>query len=112
MIAISADGIAGLQDVRKGHDFDYQLYSDASMTASRAFGIAYRLDDETVKKYRGFGIDVEQASGRTHHQLPVPSVFLVEKGGRIRWVYSNPNYKVRPKNAELLEAARKAAVER
>ena len=56
--------------------------------------------------YRGYDIDLEAASGRTHHQLPVPSVFLVEAGGTIRWVYSNPDYKVRPENAALLEAAR------
>ena len=27
------------------------------------------------------GIDLEEASGKKHHQLPVPSVFLVENGG-------------------------------
>ena len=43
-----------------------------------------------------------------HHELPVPSVFLVEKGGRILWVYSNPDYKIRPKNERLLDAARAA----
>jgi hypothetical protein len=42
----------------------------------------------------------------------VPSVFLVEAGGAIRWVYSNPDYEVRPDNAQLLEAARKLAAGR
>jgi peroxiredoxin len=37
----------------------------------------------------------------------VPSVFLVERGGTVRWVYSNPDYRVRPENAKLLEAARR-----
>jgi len=37
----------------------------------------------------------------------VPSVFLVERGGRVGWVYSNPDYRVRPENAKLLEAARR-----
>ena len=54
------------------------------------------------------GIDLEKASGQDHLQLPVPSVFLVEPGGLIRWVYSNPDYEVRPENAALLEAARSA----
>jgi len=49
------------------------------------------------------------ASGHSHHQLPVPSVFLVEAGGTIRWVYSNPDHKLRPDNASLLDAARKLA---
>lgn len=30
----------------------------------------------------------------------------MEAGGSIRWVYSNPDYRVRPENAKILEAAR------
>jgi len=33
-------------------------------------------------------------------------VFLVEAGGTIRWVYSNPDYKIRPDNGAILRAAR------
>ena len=73
-------------------------------------GIAYRLDAAGVAQYKRAGVDLEEASGETHHELPVPSAFLVEKGGRILWVYSNPDYKVRPENEQLLEAARGAAV--
>lgn len=112
MIALSADRPEGLQGSRKKLDLGYRLYSDASMSAARAFGIAYEVSDDTVKQYRDYGVDLEAASGEDHHQLPVPSVFLVEKGGRIRWVYSNPDYKVRPENAKLLEAAREIAAGR
>ena len=78
------------------------------MEAARAMGIAYRLDDAEVARYQRLGIDLEKTSGNKHHELPVPSVFLVEKGGRILWVYSNPDYRIRPKNERLLEAARAA----
>jgi len=71
----------------------------------------YQLDDAMVARYAGYGIDLEAASGRDHHQLPVPSVFLVEAGGIIRWVYSNPDHRVRPDNESLLEAARRFAPE-
>ncbi len=84
----------------------YALYSDARMEAARALGIAYRLTAMEIARFKFLGIDVEEASGETHHELPVPSVFLVEKGGRILWVYSNPDYTVRPENERLLKAAR------
>ena len=109
VVAISADRPDGLQGSRKKNDLGYGLYSDAKMNAARAMGIAFQLSDEQVEQYRGYGIDLEKAAGQDHHQLPVPSVFLVEKGGLIRWVYSNPNYKVRPENAALLAAAREVA---
>ncbi len=78
------------------------------MRASRAFGIAWRADDALVARYKGYGIDLEETSGETHHLLPVPSVFIVDTAGVIRFVYSNPNYEVRIDTEKLLDAARKA----
>jgi peroxiredoxin len=109
VVAISADRPERLVPSLKVKDLPYALYSDAGLDAARAFGIAFQVDDETLAKYAAYGIDLEAASGRTHHQLPVPSVFLVDRAGTVRWVYSNPDYRVRPDNATLLEAARSAA---
>jgi peroxiredoxin len=112
VVAISADRPAALRKSLEKHDLGYGLYSDSTLAAARAFGIAFQLSDAEVAAYKGYGIDLEEASGESHHQLPVPSVFLVEAGGEIRWVYSNPDYEVRPENASLLEAAKRVAAER
>lgn len=109
MIAISADRPEKLVTSLEVKDLGYALYSDSDLDVARAFGIVFQVDAATVDAYRGYGIDLDEASGRSHHQLPVPSVFLVEAGGTIRWVYSNPDYEVRPDNEKLLEAARRLA---
>ena len=109
MVAISPDRPEKLEPSLKEKDLGFALYSDASMQAARAFGIAFELPASDYQRYKGYGIDLEETSGQVHHQLPVPSVFLVEKGGRVRWAYSNPDYQVRPENEALLEAARAAA---
>ena len=96
---------ASLQEPAPG----YTLLSDSRMQAARAFGIAFRVDDATVRRYREHGIDLEAASGEIHHELPVPAVFLVDQKGVIRFVYANPDYKVRISAADLLAAARKHA---
>ena len=85
----------------------YALYSDSTLDVARRFGIVYQLDDALVAEYADYGIDLEDVSGEPHHQLPVPSVFLVDPKGKILWVYSNPDYKIRPDNAKLLEAAKR-----
>lgn len=107
MIALSPDLPKNLQQSRKAEGLGYTLYSDSAMNAARAFGIAFQLSKATVLQYRTFGIDLEAAAGRDHYQLPVPSVFLVEPGGQVGWVYSNPDYKVRPENDALLDAAKR-----
>jgi len=84
----------------------YTVYSDARLEATRAFGIAFRVDDETVERYRGYDIDLEAASGENHHVLPAPSTFLIGADGVIRFQYTNPDYTVRLHPSVLLAAAR------
>ena len=78
------------------------------MTAARAFGLAYVVDDETIKMFKRYDIDLEGASGEAHHLLPVPSVFVTATDGTIEFQYANPDYKVRLDPAVLLAAARAA----
>jgi peroxiredoxin len=106
LIAISPDHPANLRASQQKHELGYTLLSDRHMRAARAFGIAWQVSAAEVAQLAEYGIDLEAASGETHHVLPVPSVFLVDAAGRIRWVYSNPDYKIRPDNVAILEAAR------
>jgi len=75
------------------------------MTASRAFRIAYKVDDATLKLLVQNRIDLQAASGEKHHQLPVPAVFLVAMNGVIQFEYINPAYTVRAHPIVLLAAA-------
>ena len=111
ILALSADRPEKLRASVEKHAVTYVLLSDAAMTAARAFGIAYRVDDASVGKLAGYGIDIEEASGQTHHMLPVPSVFLVAQNGKVVFTYANPDHRVRIDPEVLLAAARAAARE-
>ncbi len=106
IVAVSPDRPEVLAESVKTHELTYTLLSDSSMTAAKAFGIAFRVDDATVEQYKGYGIDLEAASGEKHHLLPVPAVFIIGTDGRIRFAYANSDYKVRLSVEALLEAAR------
>jgi peroxiredoxin len=87
-------------------EIGYIVLSDSQLAATRAFGLAFRVPDELVEKYLGFGIDLEGASGETHHVLPAPSTYIIGTDGVIRFQYTNPDYKVRLHPDVLLAAAR------
>ncbi|MGR3218317.1 MAG: redoxin domain-containing protein [Candidatus Anammoxibacter sp.] len=106
VIAVSPDSPETLSEYVEQNEYNYILLSDSKLVAAKAFGVAFKLDDATVAKYRTFGIDVVEASGETHHMLPVPSVFIIDKDGIVRFVHVNPDYKVRLGTVELLKAAR------
>ncbi len=88
----------------------YQLLSDADASATEAFGVAFRLDDETHGQYKNFGVDVDKRSGVANQVLPVASTFLIGKDGVVQFAYANPDYTVRL-SPEVLVAAAEAYIE-
>jgi len=84
----------------------YTIYSDSSLDATRAFGLAFRVDDELNKRYLSYNIDLEKASGETHHVLPAPATYIIGNDGIINFAYINPDYKVRLHPDVLLAAAK------
>ena len=87
-------------------DIGYTIYSDSSLDATRAFGLAFRVDDELNKRYLTHNIDLEKASGETHHVLPAPATYIIGNDGIINFAYIHPNYKVRLHPDVLLAAAK------
>jgi len=86
---------------------EYHLLSDGSSQIAQSFGIAFRLDDKTYERYRDIGlVDIEEASGFDHHNLPAPAVFIMDNQGVIKFSYVNPDYSVRLHPEVLLAAVR------
>lgn len=108
LLAISMDQPAKLKATPDREKLHYRLLSDSDAAAATAFGIAFKVDDKTVEKYKGYGINLDAASGRDHHILPHPAVFVADTNGAIRFAHVNPDYKVRLEPAKVLEAARAA----
>ena len=106
LVAVSVDQPSKLRETLREKDLEYTLLSDSDADGARAFGIAWKVGDAGYAKLGSYGIDLEDASGETHHILPVPSVFLIDAEGTIRFRYSNADYKVRLENEKLVEAAR------
>ena len=103
---ISVDQPSVLKESLEQPDLEYKVLSDNDLVATRAFGVAFRMPDDLVEIYlNDYGIDLEGASGRDHHVLPVASTFIIGTDGMIKFAYSNPNYKVRLAPEILLAAA-------
>ena len=90
----------------KDSEFGYRLLSDPGMNAAQAFGIAFRLDDETFERYAGFGNNLNERSGDDHKALPSPATFIIGTDGKVQFAYVNPDYSVRLAPEVLLAAAR------
>lgn len=80
----------------------YQIFSDSKAELITAFGLGWKVDDKNYVKYRDqYGMDTEEWSGEKHHILPVPAVYVIDKGV-VQFNYVNPNYSTRLKPQTLL----------
>ncbi|HEX3914291.1 MAG TPA: peroxiredoxin-like family protein [Steroidobacteraceae bacterium] len=105
IVFLSTDRPELLYTSLKATDIQYTLLSDSRLEAAKAFHVAYHVDDATLAKMREYGVDLESTTGTKQHELPVPSVFIIDTSGIIRFVYSNPDYTIRLGAAALWAAA-------
>lgn len=110
VVFLSTDRPEILYSSLKAEKIDYTLLSDSRLEAAKAFHVAFHLDDATLAKMKGYGIDLDATTGESLHELPVPSVFIIDRTGTIRFVYSNPDFKVRLGADALWTAAQPFAV--
>lgn len=107
LVAISMDQPSKLAATPGRDQLGFTLLSDSDAKAAEAFGVAFTVENSLVARYKSdYGIDLEAASGRKHHRLPHPAVFVVRPSGIIRFAHVNPDYKVRLEPAKILEAVR------
>ena len=95
VIVVSQDSPEMLTATAKKHKLGFQFLSDGQMAASKAFGLTFKVNEETVKLYKKYNIDLVGLYGRAKPLMSVPAVFLIGAEGKIVFEYVNPNYQVR-----------------
>lgn len=103
-VAISVDRAEESAETQALYTIPFPILSDPDLAAHRAYRVLNELGQEDLDRLAGFGMDIEAASGRTHHTIAVPSLFLLDANGVIRWAHADQDYKVRPSIAKVLGA--------
>ncbi len=91
LVAISYDPSEVRRDFAAKRGIEYTLLSDPG--------------SKTIDAYR---VRNHEAAGRTSG-IPHPTIFLVDRGGAIRFKLRYEGYRVRPTSAEIIDAAGKLA---
>lgn len=99
ILAVSTDSPENLKKSQTKEGLTYTLLSDADIAVSKQFGIAYK----SPANYDKF-LPATSGGKNTDKLLPVPSVFILNKKGSIRFEYINPDITQRL-SSNLLKAA-------
>ena len=81
----------------------YPILYDKGLTIMNAYKVAFKVDDKTVEKYKGYGIYFSKANGDNGANLPVPAVYIVNKKGKIIYRFFDVDYKKRSSIKDILD---------
>jgi peroxiredoxin len=103
-VAVSVDKPGEASKTEATYSIPFPVLSDSNLAVHEAFHVVHRADDAEVAKLKGFGIDLETSSGRSHHSFAVPALFLIDRQGVVRWAHADPDDRTRPKTPQILAA--------
>lgn len=101
ILAVSPDSPENLINTVDDKQLSYRLFSDSNCDFIKAAGIAFQAPERSAERL------VDWSGGLNEGLLPVPSVFVTDREGKILFEYINPDYRTRI-SADLLIAVLKS----
>lgn len=104
LIAISPETSENIDKTIEKTKASYPILHDEGLTIMKSYDVAFTVDDKTIEKYKGYGIDFSKLNGDANGaNLPVPAIYVINKEGKIIFRHFDKNYAKRASVAEILE---------
>jgi peroxiredoxin len=81
----------------------FPLIHDTGYKIMKQYNVSFRLDDETISRYRKYDLGVAQSNDNEDYILPVPATYVIDTDGIIRFIYFNSDYRKRVTVLEILK---------
>jgi len=81
----------------------YPVLSDIGLKIMKLYKVDFQVDDNTIERYKGNGIDFLKVNGSNGAKLPVPAVYVINKSGKITYKYFDINPKKRSGIKDILD---------
>ena len=102
LLAVSPEVPANISKTVEKTSATYPVLFDDGLKIMKSYDVAFTVDSSTVKKYKTFGIDFNEANGSNGATLPVPAIYIVNKEGIIVFKHFDPDYRKRLSVQEII----------
>ncbi|BBE70801.1 peroxiredoxin-like family protein [Oharaeibacter diazotrophicus] len=106
LVAISPQSTTNGAKTRRDLGLDFPVLHDAGNAVAALFGLRFRLADELIALYQGFGVDLPKVNGEPSWTLPMPARFVIAADGRIAYAETDPDYTRRPEPTAFMDVLR------
>lgn len=105
-VAISPEASPFVKKTIEKSKADYMVLSDAGMDATKGFKVWFEMDETTVEKYKGYGVNLGERNANGKWELPAPATFVVDREGVVRYAFADWDYRKRANMDEVIAAVR------
>ncbi len=103
VVAITPEASEGIGKTIEKTKAVFPIVYDEEMKISKAYKVAYEVDERSASRYKSFGTDLLTINQqKLKPQLPVPAVYIVNKEGSVTYRYFDEDYKKRPAIKDIL----------
>jgi peroxiredoxin len=96
VVAVTPEQPEYLKKMKSKTGAKFTLVTDNFHNTMDLYGVTYKLDDKTYKKYKNkLGVDINETAGNEDQVLPVPATYVIGRDKKIRAVQFDENYKNR-----------------
>ena len=80
----------------------FPILEDEGMAIMKMYKVNFAVDENTITKYKGYGIDFDKANGGNGANLPVPATYIIGKDGIVKYVFFNTDYRKRASVQDII----------
>lgn len=104
LIAVSPQKPDGSLSAKESNELSYTVLSDPANQLARVLGVVTEHGAEAKAAQLSLGLDLAEVNADGTHELPMPTVAIVDGGGVLRWIDVHSDYSTRTEVPEILAA--------
>lgn len=107
LIAISPEKPDYAMPMIERENLAFGVLSDPRNLVAKKFGLVYQLDGEARRvSLETFGTDLPTFNGDESWELPVPATYVIDRKGKIKLAFFDPEFRNRVEPVAILEVLR------
>ena len=101
-VAVSPQTVKQSFFMHDQHKLRFPLLADAGNKVARQFGLTYRVPPAQEAVYCRAFVNLPFTNGDDSWELPIPAIYIIDRGGTVVYASANEDYADRPEPADLL----------
>lgn len=102
VLAISPQSEPNSRKFEKDNGLSFSILRDSGNAVAHEFGLRYRVSQDVIAVYKGFGNDLVAGNGEDSLTLPLPARYVIGRDGIVAYAEVNADYTRRPDPREWM----------